>query len=149
MLAKAALTRQTSQSTPKSHHPLLVLLPHRENTLGNPFASPWRQVTGFIEVHCDLMVCPSLRPQRQHGGNQFLLVSTQRSNVEGDRTAANDERHCGFSGGNLRSRSHQGHSTVTLFAKFRGLSTSVPRAQAVWYASNCSGTTCSMGLSAP
>jgi hypothetical protein len=24
------------------------------------------------------------------------------------------------------------HSTVTLFARFRGLSTSVPRAQAVW-----------------
>ncbi len=41
------------------------------------------------------------------------------------------------------------HSTVTLFARFRGLSTSVPRAQAVWYASNCSGTTCRMGLSAP
>ena len=41
------------------------------------------------------------------------------------------------------------HSTVTLFAKFRGLSTSVPRATAVWYESNCSGTTCRMGLSAP
>jgi len=25
-----------------------------------------------------------------------------------------------------------GHSTVTLFARLRGLSTSVPRAQAVW-----------------
>lgn len=33
------------------------------------------------------------------------------------------------------------HSTVTLFARLRGLSTSVPRAQAVWYASSCSGTT--------
>jgi hypothetical protein len=41
------------------------------------------------------------------------------------------------------------HSTVTLFARFRGLSTSVPRAQAVWYASSCSGTTCSSGLSVP
>ncbi len=41
------------------------------------------------------------------------------------------------------------HSTVTLFARLRGLSTSVPRAQAVWYASSCSGTTCSIGLSAP
>ena len=41
------------------------------------------------------------------------------------------------------------YSTVTDFAKLRGLSTSVPRAQAVWYASNCSGTTCRMGLSAP
>ena len=41
------------------------------------------------------------------------------------------------------------HSTVTLLARLRGLSTSVPRAQAVWYASNCSGTTCKSGLSAP
>jgi len=41
------------------------------------------------------------------------------------------------------------YSTVTLFARFLGLSTSVPRAQAVWYASSCSGTTWRMGLSAP
>ncbi len=41
------------------------------------------------------------------------------------------------------------HSTVTLLARFLGLSTSVPRAQAVWYASSCSGTTCRIGLSAP
>ena len=41
------------------------------------------------------------------------------------------------------------YSTVTDLAKLRGLSTSVPRAQAVWYASSCSGTTCSSGLSAP
>jgi tRNA U55 pseudouridine synthase TruB len=41
------------------------------------------------------------------------------------------------------------HSTVTDFAKLRGLSTSVPRATAVWYASSCNGTTCSSGLSAP
>ena len=34
-----------------------------------------------------------------------------------------------------------GYSTVTLLAKFRGLSTSVPRTQAVWWASSCSGTT--------
>src|SRR4051812_38567169 len=42
-----------------------------------------------------------------------------------------------------------GHSTVTLLARFLGLSTSVPRAMAVWYASSCSGTTCSSGLSGP
>ena len=47
----------------------------------------------------------------------------------------------------MRNRTEQANSTVTLFAKFRGLSTSVPRAQAVWWASNWSGTTCSMGLS--
>lgn len=41
------------------------------------------------------------------------------------------------------------HSTVTLFARFLGLSTSVPLASAVWYASSCSGTTCRMGESAP
>ena len=41
------------------------------------------------------------------------------------------------------------YSTVTLFAKFLGLSTSVPRAQAVWYASNWSGTTCNSGDSSP
>ena len=32
------------------------------------------------------------------------------------------------------------HSTVTLFAKFLGWSTSVPFTQATWYASNCTGT---------
>lgn len=41
------------------------------------------------------------------------------------------------------------YSTVTLLARLRGLSTSVPRATAVWYASSCSGTACRMGLSAP
>ena len=41
------------------------------------------------------------------------------------------------------------HSTVTLLARLRGLSTSVPRAHAVWYASSCNGTTCSNGLRAP
>ena len=41
------------------------------------------------------------------------------------------------------------HSTVTLFARLRGLSTSVPRAHAVWYASSCSGTTCRIGESTP
>src|SRR3569623_845179 len=38
------------------------------------------------------------------------------------------------------------HSTVTLLARLRGLSTSVPRDSAAWYASSCSGTTCSSGL---
>ena len=32
----------------------------------------------------------------------------------------------------LRFGWQQNHSTVTLFARLRGLSTSVPRAQAVW-----------------
>ena len=41
------------------------------------------------------------------------------------------------------------HSTVTDFAKFLGLSTSVPRASAVWYASNCSAATCRIGDSRP
>ena len=36
-------------------------------------------------------------------------------------------------------------STVTLLARFLGLSTSVPRAQAVWVASSCRGTTCRIG----
>ena len=37
------------------------------------------------------------------------------------------------------------HSTVTDLARLRGLSTSLPRASAVWYASSCSGTTCRIG----
>ncbi len=32
------------------------------------------------------------------------------------------------------------YSTVTLFARFRGWSTSVPFATATWYASSCTGT---------
>ena len=39
------------------------------------------------------------------------------------------------------------YSTVTLFARFRGLSTSLPRITAAWYASNCSGTTVTIGCS--
>ena len=41
------------------------------------------------------------------------------------------------------------YSTVTLLARLRGLSTSVPRTSAAWYARSCSGTTCRMGESAP
>ena len=41
------------------------------------------------------------------------------------------------------------YSTVTDFARLRGLSTSVPRASAVWYASNCSATTCRIGDKSP
>lgn len=41
------------------------------------------------------------------------------------------------------------YSTVTDFAKFLGLSTSVPRASAVWYASSCSAATCRIGDSRP
>jgi hypothetical protein len=37
----------------------------------------------------DLMVSPSLRPQRQDSGNQYPLAFTQRSNVEHYRYAAN------------------------------------------------------------
>lgn len=41
------------------------------------------------------------------------------------------------------------YSTVTLLARLRGLSTSVPRTHAVWYDSSCSGIVCTMGESAP
>ena len=41
------------------------------------------------------------------------------------------------------------YSTVTDFAKFLGLSTSVPRASAEWYASSCNDTTCRIGDSKP
>jgi len=122
----------TSHQTPtKSLRPLLKFLPHRENTLRDPPATTRRQVTDLIEVVSDLSVAPSTRPQRQYRTDKQFLIVTQRSNVERDRSAANDESLCGFSGGLLRSRSQQGHSTVTDFAKLRGLSTSVPRAHAV------------------
>ncbi len=65
----------------------------------------WREATGLIDVVNDLAVGPSLGPQRQHTGNQRLLVVAQRSNVEGGRTAADDESLGGFSGETLRSRS--------------------------------------------
>ena len=51
--------------------------------------------------------------------------------------------------GALAFTARQPYSTVTLLARLRGLSTSVPRATAVWYASSCSGTTCRIGESAP
>ena len=40
------------------------------------------------------------------------------------------------------------HSTVTLFARFRGWSTSQPRRTAMWYARSCSGTVARIGVSA-
>ena len=81
--------------------------------------------------------------------DQLLLIGLQRSNVDGQWTATDDDEFWGLSTGTLRTKSLQAYSTVTDFAKFRGLSTSVPRAHAVWYASNCSGTTCRMGESRP
>lgn len=41
------------------------------------------------------------------------------------------------------------YSTVTDFARFRGLSTSVPFAIAAWYASSCRGSTCRIGETQP
>ncbi len=38
------------------------------------------------------------------------------------------------------------YSTVTDFARLRGLSTSVPRHTAMWYARSCMGTAMSIGL---
>src|SRR6185503_10677955 len=43
---------------------------------------------------------------------------------------------------------HAPYSTVTDLARFRGWSTSVPRATAVWYANSWSGITASAGDSA-
>ncbi len=40
------------------------------------------------------------------------------------------------------------YSTVTLFAKFRGWSTSHPRAIAIWYDKSCNGMTARIGVSA-
>jgi hypothetical protein len=39
----------------------------------------------------------------------------------------------------------QNYSTVTLFARFLGLSTLHPRKTAAWYASSCNGTTLKSG----
>ena len=90
---------------------------------------------------------PNLQPF--NSVDQLLLVRTQRTNAEADGSAANDETLGKLSGGPLRPRSFPPHSTVTLFARFLGLSTSVPLATAVWYDSSCRGTTCSRGDSAP
>ena len=125
-------TDQPSPSHTKSLNPQSPLLPHRINALREPPVTSRRQVTSIFEVFCDLTVRPSTGPQRQHSVNQRLLVVAQRSNVESHWTAADDEGIRGLSAVNLRQRSHQGHSTVTDLAKLRGLSTSVPRAQAVW-----------------
>ena len=79
----------------------------------------------------NLTVIPTEGSQVFYAVNQILLVSTQRSNVERHRTAADTEDFWGLSAGTLRQGSYGGHSTVTDFAKLRGLSTSVPRAHAV------------------
>ena len=51
-----------------------------------------RTVTSIIEVVSYLTVTPSTGPQRQNSVNQRLLVSSQRTDVERDRSAANNER---------------------------------------------------------
>src|SRR5262249_29380496 len=48
-------------------------------------------------------------------------------------------------GANVPARGMICYSTVTLLAKFRGLSTSQPRSTAIWYASSCSGTAATTG----
>ena len=87
-------------------------------------------------------------------GAAWLVVCARRcapSHRWRDVSAPPNQETCSA----LRARGPAGreararHSTVTLFARFLGLSTSVPLAQAVWYASSCSGTTCRMGLSRP
>src|SRR6478735_7477923 len=47
--------------------------------------------------------------------------------------------------GRPSGRARTTYSTVTDFARFLGLSTSVPRMTAVWYASSCSGITWTTG----
>ena len=46
-----------------------------------------------------------------------------------------------------RVRGRADHSTVTVFAKFLGWSTSLPSMSAIWYASSCSGMTFTIGES--
>ena len=50
-----------------------------------------RQVSDLIEVVSDLSVAPSTGPQRRDDVDQLLLISTQRTNVERHRSAANSE----------------------------------------------------------
>src|SRR5450631_353780 len=50
-------------------------------------------------------------------------------------------RHRGF------GAAESGYSTVTVLARLRGWSTSLPSMSAIWYASNCSGMTLTMGES--
>ena len=64
-----------------------------------------RQVPDLIEVVSDLTVTPSTGPQRQDRVNQLLLVSTQRTNVEHDKSAADTEDLRGLSAVVLRQGS--------------------------------------------
>lgn len=49
------------------------------------------KVSGVIEERCDLTVIPTLFSEGQDSVNQVLLVSTQRTNVEDDRSTADNE----------------------------------------------------------
>ena len=108
-----------------------MLLPDRKNTLGDPPASPRSQVSGLVEVVSDLAVAPSTGPQRQDRVDQLLTIWTQRTNIEIHWSTANDEDLRELSAVTQQLSTNQAYSTVTLLARLRGLSTSVPKARAV------------------
>ena len=60
----------------------------------------------------DLLIGPAVRFQSGDCVDECLLVAGQRTNIESERTAVNDEGQCWTSAGNERQRSVGGHSTV-------------------------------------
>src|SRR6185503_8535668 len=81
-----------------------------------------------------------LHQRGQPLGLRFHLGSVVRAE---DRGEAQPEKE-GESGAGDEAL-HDDHSTVTAFARLRGLSTSLPSVTAIWYARSWSGTTVTMG----
>ena len=94
------------------------------------------------------------------------IVQAMRGAVMPDRHAQSGrDRSCPLEGNRKRQQEHDdranclqvhgrqilqhAYSTVTDFARFLGLSTSLPRSSAAWYARSWSGTVCSMGERIP
>ena len=62
------------------------------------------QASGLVDVVCDVTVRPTLCLQTGNGVNQVLPGSTQWTEANRDRPAANDERLCRRYQGPLRER---------------------------------------------
>ena len=78
------------------------------------------QQTKSIEVGSDLTINPPGCSQSVDCIDQGVLVGSQRSDIESERTTENDEGKSWTPAGDEWQRSECGYSTVTLLARLRG-----------------------------
>ena len=95
-----------------------------------------------VDVQHGLALFGVERSRKIHGDSRQLTADAQATQVS--RRGSTSGRANSPTGAIVPPRSPacvSCYSTVTLFARLRGWSTSQPRRTAMWYASSCSGTT--------